>query len=197
MATTSEVYETVVDPMAALCGRPWRRSDEEIVSLKAQYVEALRCFSAETLQAAWADVRKDWTKSGWPPIGMIVAMADKIASKARSSEARRQEREKDDKIIWPIAVQWLWETDNGRFAVERDVCETFCYEAVRLQRIPSRQEVQHMVVEPSTITEEELRKLEGGSPLQRQAAQFGRTIKENSARLREKAVRQMIAMGAA
>jgi hypothetical protein len=192
MASEQQVIERVIDPMSALFGKPYGcRSAEDVEAAQAQYIEALSGFSEEALVAAWIEVRRAWSKTVWPPIAVIAE-----AARAHGGDrARRQPASRARKIDMGIAERWLWETDNGRLAVERDVCEPFVYRAVEMQQIPPRFEVLNMTCTPSTITDAELEAMRNRGPFWRAMAKLGRLIRNRNTDLRERALRNLEKLG--
>lgn len=152
MATEAEVLETVIEPMAAIFGRPYGcQTGQEVEMAQAEYLKTLRGYPIDALEKGWADIRAEWTKRTWPPIAEIV-------NAARRHIQRKAPDPRDDMRMTPLqARQALNTTPEGDLAYCMRIPASFVNFATREGRIPSENELRQIAA--ARFNEEELEQI--------------------------------------
>lgn len=107
------IKDEIIDPMQQLFLPPKDMPDEWQRQALRQYMDALRTFSREDLQAAWKSVRDAATARSWPPIAAFVraAWAARKARKEGAGEAEgapKAPRHRHDMDGWRAHFRENW-----------------------------------------------------------------------------------------
>lgn len=87
---TIHVHQTILAPMSALFTSPYGSSEENLDAVVKAYEEILAPFSEPILRDAWRDVIANYTKSIWPPVGLIVKACQEQARKQAAATPQPQ-----------------------------------------------------------------------------------------------------------